>query len=184
MKNINKVIILLVFMIFWGGCSNEKTEVNRVSDISTNLEPAQTITLEWKAVFEELGDHFQLYITVNGETDYYAGDYWPGVSFELNEDSYVSDAPDDAICTLSTLWTGEGQWFYIYQKNDDELVVMNHPVIYPEWYISSMKEEIGAEEYIKRYKEYKEILSIPIEKGSQIKIEESVIIQKPEGTVG
>jgi len=162
-------------------------------DVATGFEPlpwigtAQLSKLELKAIFKEGdGDHFHLYVTVNEETDYYVGYYWPGVNFEFNDNeiSWVSDAPENALVAMSTMWTGEGQWFYIYQKNDSELALMNHPVIYPEWYINSVKSEIGDDEYENRYKKYQEILIIPIEKGSEILIEKAIIVQKPQGSVG
>lgn len=150
-------------------------KMNNKSEENSNLTE-----ISWKAVCEDGEGAFDLYVIVNNKTEYYAGNYWPGGDFEFNESSYVSDAPENALQTISTLWTGEGQWFYIYQKNETELAVMNHPVLYPEWYISSVKEEIGEEEYTKQYDQYQEIAIIPIEKNSLIKMTESILIIKPE----
>jgi hypothetical protein len=174
MKKIYLIFVMLIFFLSVNGCG--VSFVNRTEDVS-NISK-----IEWKAVYEDLGDEFHLYVIVNGEKDYYAGHYYPGVNFEFNsnEISWVADAPENALAAFSTMWTQVGQYFYIYQKKDDELAVMNHPVIYPEWYVRSVKEEMGDEAYTKEYKEYKEVLVIPVEKGSQIQIEELVSIQRPE----
>lgn len=170
----------------WSEISTENfTYGERLRDyFEPESERSRVTTLEWKADFNDYGDRFSLYLTVDGETDYFAGDFWPGVNFELNDNSYVSDAPENALATLSTMWTGEGQWFYICYKSNTELAVMNHPVIYPERYISGVKKEIGDEEYAKQYREYQEVLSFQIEKDNQIQMKETVIIKKPEGSEG
>lgn len=159
--------------------NNESFFVSQTTEEQTQTQ-IQTTDIQWKAVFDEPGDNYNLYITVNNEKDYYVGDYLPGVNFELNENSLVSDAPKEAITTLSTLWTGEGQWFYIYQKSENELAVMYHNVIYSEWYISSLKKEIGESEYKRQYEEYEEVLIIPIKENTEIQAEDSIIIDKDE----
>jgi len=142
--------------------------------------PNKILTLQWKAVFDDYppSDYCHLYITINGMIDYCVGYYWPGVNFEIDK-AWQSDVPPDTLTKLSTEWTEEGQWFYIYQKSDTELAVMNHPVVYPQWYISGMIDDLGEEEYIKQYETYHEVLVIPIKKGSQIFFEDSVIEQEP-----
>lgn len=89
------LMMLFSFVMFLCGCIKIKTETSVVSGIveRQSLEPIQVTSIGWKAVFEEPGDNFQLYVTLDKELDYYVGDYWHGVSFELNENSYVSDAP-------------------------------------------------------------------------------------------
>ena len=71
-------------------------------------QSAPIVTLQWKAIFMAPGDAAHLCLTVNGE-DYYVGHYWPMASFMINENLY--DAPEDALTTLTTRFTGEGQCF-------------------------------------------------------------------------
>ena len=145
---------------------------------SFNKPKDEIAKLEWKAVFVE-GPYHHFYLTVDEEIDYYAGYYYPGDSFEFNENSYVSDAPENALSTLSTMLTQIGNWYYIYPKSDVELAVMTHPVIYPQWYIDSVKEAIGNEAYTEEYETYHEVLTIPITKGSQVQISDSITVVRP-----
>jgi len=135
--------------------------------------------IQWKAVFAPWGDRYHLFVTVNQETDYYVGYYWPGVNF--NEHTEVLDAPENALMAISTLHTGEGNWFYIAPKSDDALAVMYHPVLYSMGLVTGAKRDMGEEAYAKEYEEYKEILVIPIRAGIPIVVDEEMIIQRAKG---
>jgi len=121
--------------------------------------------IEWKVIFyeyEDYNDHFfLLYLLVNGETGYYAGSgFAPRSQLVVNCITLRLDAPASALSTLSSLWTGLSQQFYIYQTNDTELAVMSR-------FVDFMSDDTV---------EYEKILVIPIEEGTQILVSESAIV--------
>ena len=100
-------------------------------------------------------------MTLDEKADYYAG-YFYGEDFLTDKSSSNSDAPENAITSFSTWWAVGGEWFYIYQKSDTELALMNH------WVESQLKPE--------EQEEYKEILIIPIESGKRVEVEDPIIV--------
>ena len=148
-------------------------------DISTyqTPEPECVTKIEWKVVFYEdvvlfpgVEEHtlpfFRLYLIVNNEIEYYAGSgFRPRSQLAINTTTGIRlDAPPNALSTLSSLWTGLSQQFYIYQKSDTELAVMHRAVDF----MNSVHDE------------YEKILVIPIRKGTQILVSDYLIVQEPD----
>ena len=69
--------------------------------------------------------------------------------------------------------------FYVYQKYDGVLAVMNHAVLYPDWFQESARAHLGEEEYHRLYETYQEVVVILIDRDSQIQTKDEIIIQKP-----
>jgi len=134
-------------------------------------ELEHVIELEWKVIVyeheqeEDIIRRFRLYLIVNGETEYYViSGYSSWSTFGVDSDRLVLDAPPYALSTLSSLWTGFSLQLYIYKRSDTELAVMFRAVDF----MSPDR------------REYKEVLVVPIEEGTQILVSESLIREEPE----
>jgi len=145
----------------------EYTETINISDYQKS-ESATVTKIEWKVIFYEDDDYnepyFRLYLVINGEMEYYAGSgFAPRSQLTINDTLLRLDAPTYALSTLSSLWTGLSQQFYVYRKSDTELAVMSR-------FVDFMSED---------RQEYKKTLIIPIENGTQIRVGESLIVKEP-----
>jgi len=139
----------------------ESQDEGVVPDMSTEAAGVSTVedgvtTVSWKVV-DYGGDYFHLFVNIDGDMDYYAG-YFFGENFDTYE---REDTPDYALTSCGSFWTGSGNMFYLYQKNDTELAVMHHPYPY-----KSEPED---------WEEYQEILIIPVAAGNEIKISDPIL---------
>jgi hypothetical protein len=75
----------------------------------------------------------------------------------------VTDAPEYILSHFRGLWTGAGSDFYVMRKNDTELAVMYHEL------------EYRGDPSMRKWTDYEELLIVPIEKSSEIRIGESNI---------
>jgi len=136
----------------------------------------QVIKVSWKAI-DFGGDFFHLYVVVDGDTEYYVG-YFFGDNFTtdfmgddvmspgaMKLEPWNADTPENTLTYFRSIWTGAGEWFYLYRKSDTELAVMNHEYVYGRGW--------------DKQEDYKEILAIPLTKAGQIQVEDPVIIRKP-----
>ena len=148
--------------------SSVTTDALRGTPANTS-NPNQTVKIGWKAVYEP-GPNAHFYVTVNDETEYYAGFYelFEIIDFDdwelPNRDFNASEwgIPESALVIVIAHWTGSGHIFYIYQKSDTELALMHYQFQY--------REHANADK-----DKYKEILIIPIQKGSKIQVEKSAV---------
>lgn len=125
------------------------------ADTTASSKPSDSepITkISWKVIDYGGPPYFHLYVTLNDKADYYVG-YFYGENFETGE---FIDTPANVLTAASAEWAGMGELFYIYQKSETELALMNH-------YVSYMTPPDEREEY-------QEILTLPIEKGSEIEV--------------
>ena len=144
--------------------------------------------IEWKAVYEDWSGAAHLYLVVNGEDEHYLGYFWPGVNFRLNSGIDVRQPPGHVLSTLSTRvrfgglsWRGE--WLYVYRRSDTELAVMHRSYISPSWAeeaIEAKREELGDEEFTRRFVDYRELLTIPAGGSGPIHVSEHIAIVLPQ----
>lgn len=164
-KYIVQLIMIFGIAAFLAGCTDYETAVHTdfvPAALETNRPDTELNTkVSWKVVDYGGPPYFHLYLTVNDEKDYYAGYFW-GENFEVGG---RADTPANALTAAGAIWTGVGEFFYIYQKSETELALMNHFVPY-----GSQPDE---------WEEYKEIITIPIEKGSKVEAGELLYEEKP-----
>lgn len=161
-KHYAAVFLLLLSMT---GCTDYERAVNKTSvPASFGGNPSDTgfITkVSWKVVDYGGPPYFHLYLTLNDEKDYYAGYFW-GENFTVGE---YADTPANALMAAGSVWTGAGELFYIYQKSETELALMNHYAPY-----GSQPEE---------WEPYQEVITIPIEEGGKVEAGELLYEEKP-----
>lgn len=161
-KHYAAVVLLLLSMT---GCTDNEMAVNKTfvpASFGGNPSGTEFITkVSWKVVDYGGPPYFHLYLTLNDEKDYYAGYFW-GENFTVGE---YADTPANALTAAGAGWTGAGELFYLYQKSETELALMNHYAPY-----GSQPDE---------WEEYREIITIPIEKGSKVEAGEVLYEEKP-----
>lgn len=161
-KHYAAVFLLLLSMT---GCTDNEMAVNKTfvpASFGGNPSDTGFITkVSWKVVDYGGPPYFHLYLTLNDEKDYYAGYFW-GENFTVGE---YADTPANALTAAGAVWTGVGELFYLYQKSETELALMNHYAPY-----GSQPDE---------WEEYREIITIPIEKGSKVEAGEVLYEEKP-----
>lgn len=161
-KHYAAVFLLLLSMT---GCTDNEMAVNKTfvpASFGGNPSDTGFITrVSWKVVDYGGAPYFHLYLTLNDEKDYYAGYFW-GENFTVGE---YADTPANALTAAGAGWTGAGELFYLYQKSETELALMNHYAPY-----GSQPDE---------WEEYREIITIPIEKGSKCEAGEVLYEEKP-----
>jgi len=100
----------------------------------------------------------------------------------------MQDPPENALSTLGTTirdrswpgsWPVRGELFYIYQRSDTELAVMNRPFV-PIGYKSTMQQELGFEEVRRMFSQSHELLIIPVPYSSRLHTLSRVAVQMPE----
>ncbi len=180
MKYIKKLIIVLVFSLFLTSCSD--IEVKQNIDINTTIQitnihtdnpnPTTAIMkpqsqtsnpvtkIAWKLikyVMDYDAPYFDLYVIVDGKDSYYAG-YFYGGTHLTDKNSSSHYAPENALTSFGSWWAGGGEEFYIYQKNETELALMNRML----------------ESQIEEQDEFKEILIIPIKANGKIEIDDPI----------
>lgn len=99
------------------------------ADTTASSKPSDSepITkISWKVIDYGGSPYFHLYVTLNNKADYYVG-YFYGENFETGE---FIDTPANVLTAASAEWAGMGELFYIYQKSETELTLMNHYVSY------------------------------------------------------
>lgn len=99
------------------------------ADTTASSKPSDSepITkISWKVIDYGGSPYFHLYVTLNDKADYYVG-YFYGENFETGE---FIDTPANVLTAASAEWAGMGELFYIYQKSETELTLMNHYVSY------------------------------------------------------
>jgi len=158
--------VLLILTTLLSACNHANPTDAMIED--QNLESAPITRVSWKAV-DYGADFFHLYVTLDGDTDYYVG-YYFGENFDYpqpDEGPWNADVPESSLSYFRGMWTGAGECFYMYRKTDAELAVMNHHFAYGK----------GWDEQ----EEYKEILVIHLVKDNQIQMAEPVIIRELYG---
>jgi hypothetical protein len=136
------------------------SEISQSPDKSTenqNDEIHVITSVSWKLVLYS-SNFYHLYVTVNKETDYYAG-YYYGAGFEINEG--VPAEHENVLASLLSFATGDEHWFYLYQKSESSLALMHRFVPF------------GS----RNCYEYEEIMVIPVEKESIIQIAEPEVTE-------
>lgn len=124
------------------------------AEASTVSESAQETTVSWKAI--SYGhSFFDLFIMVNGKK-HYVGNFYGENLWQYEQ----RDAPEYISSHFRGVWAGSGSDFYIMRKSDAELAVMYYGIVF------------GIDSSMREWEDYDEVIAIPIEKNSEIRIEE------------
>lgn len=162
MRNVFQLLMIWIVIAFLTGCSNNEVSIH--NSLESNKQEQELVTkVSWKVIDYGGAPYFHLYVTLNDAQDFYAG-YFYGENLETG---VYADTPDNALTAVGATWAGVGELFYIYQKNETELALMNHHAPY-----GSQPEE---------WEEYQEIITISIPEGSKIKI--GNVVDEQEGYV-
>lgn len=130
------------------------------SEVRDHSDTESVTKVSWKVIDYGGPPYFHLYVKMN-EEEYYAG-YFYGENFETGRQI---DTPEHALTAAGAIWTGAGEHFYIYQKSETELALMNHYVPY-----ASQPEE---------WEEYQEVITIPVTKGNKIELGDMEYVREP-----